>query len=242
VNKKIFQSSLLSIPEVHHGFLSRHFGKNQKEGVLSSPGLTGGSTLNLAQVLQVHGKKVYPLQKEEDLKVSQKVEADAMVTSLKKVALVIRTADCVPLLFYDPNQKVVAAAHAGWRGTSKNISSETIRAMVELYACNAKDIMVAIGPCIQACCYEVDAPVVEAICRSGDRSDLSPLFEKVKDKQERWKLDLASVNQYQLIQTGVAEKKIWMSPNCTACQGKDFYSYRKEGEAAGRQWSYIALV
>ena len=159
---------------------------------------------NFALVNQVHGNEV--------LLVNKKVEdisADAMATNKKDIGLVIRVADCVPILFFDPSKKVVGVAHAGWRGTLKKISSKTLQKMQEEFGSNPKDTVVGIGPCICVKHYEVGEAVLPGA---------------------RGNFDLRMANKLQLLEEGVLAQNIEIMPYCTYERTDLFYSYRGKKE------------
>lgn len=256
--EKIESEIFRPFPFLSHAFLTRHFGADQAAGILechsrprSGSGAGSSGNLNICRLKQVHSNRVIVIPNEavipnsvRDLSVYKKEEADAMVTRQEGIALTIVTADCVPLLFCDPRKKIIAAAHAGWRGTSKKIASAAVQRMIEEGA-NAKDIYVAVGPSVQKCCYEVDHKVYDAICHSERQRHEEPLyghlFKPVIGKREHWTVSLSEINREQLIEAGVPRGHIWLSSDCTACLETQYYSYRREGKSAGRQWSYIAL-
>jgi YfiH family protein len=149
-------------------------------------------------------------------------EADALVASLPGVTVSIRTADCLPILLADARTGAVAAVHAGWRGTAAGIVGKTLERMTAEYGSCAADIVAAIGPGIGQCCYEVGEEVARQF---GERAG---------------KIDLAEHNRRQLASAGVEQIEI-ASP-CTFCEGETFYSYRREGERAGRMISFIRRV
>ncbi len=220
MNEKIHSELLKFIPIIEHGFLTKDGDKKLDVTYIS-------------QMKQVHGDSILHLRSYADVTRAKQTEADISVTSLPNVALTISTADCVPLLFCDPVQKVIAASHAGWRGTVKQVALKTVDALVNEYHCDPKSVVVAIGPCIHSCCYEVDRPVFDAI---HEKDFLLPA-----SKKDRWMLNLPQMNRYQLITSGILDENISILPYCTACRRDLFYSYRKEGNSAGRQWSYILL-
>lgn len=223
MNPKKIQSGLFeSFDFLSHGFLTRALGNEQAAGI---------AVKKVFRLKQVHSNRVVEV-RDVDIEKYRKEEADAMVTQLKETALTIVTADCIPLLFCDPSKKIIAAAHAGWRGTSTKVAGMTVQKMIE-WGSDPKNIFVALGPSVQKCCYEVDRRVYDAIEHKN-------LFEPVAEGH--WRVSLPHVNQEQLKGAGVLKEHIWLSPLCTACLGEDFYSYRREGEKAGRQWSYVALM
>lgn len=153
---------------------------------------------------------------------------DALVTAELGVRLSIRTADCVPLLFADPVRRVVAATHAGWRGTAASISRRTIELMTNGYGCAAADIRVAIGPAIGPCCYEVSEDV--AVQFRGHASGCGRVM-----------LDLVEINRLELLESGVTE--IDAMRLCTRCDAEArFHSFRRDGERSGRMRAAIGLL
>ncbi len=148
-------------------------------------------------------------------------EADALITTNPELWISVRTADCLPILLADPVARVVAAVHAGWRGTVEKIVTHTIAEMLELGA-ELSTIRAAIGPGIGECCFEVGAEV-------------SPHFDAVGKTY----VDLAAANERQLQQAGLALDNIWVSKQCTRCNPDQFHSYRRDGVEAGRMVSAI---
>jgi len=157
---------------------------------------------------------------------------DALITNRTDIMLTILTADCVPILLFDPKQNVVAAIHAGWKGTEQEISLKTVEKMQEEFNSNTKDIIAGVAPSIGKCCYEVDWNVAqhfEAIENAYDK------------KGEKYMLDLPYINKLQLLNAGLVEENIELSNICTACEVEDYFSYRKEGGCSGRFMSMIGL-
>ena len=159
-------------------------------------------------------------------------DCDALITNRANVILTILTADCVPILLFDPKQKVVAAIHAGWRGTKEHILIKTIKKMSKNFHSNPKNIIAGIAPAIGRCCYEVDTNVAKYFTHIPNA--FSP-------KNEKYMLDLPHINKLQLLEAGVKEENIEMSHICTACTVDDFFSYRKEQGCSGRFMSMIGL-
>jgi YfiH family protein len=161
------------------------------------------------------------------------VEAcDALITKQKNVMLSILTADCVPILLYDSKKEVIAAVHAGWRGTLKQISAKTVQCMIDNFACHPDDIIAGIAPAIGRCCYEVGKEVAEHFFDTP---------QCLVSKGDTYMLDLPYLNQQQLLNTGLKEAHIEMSGLCTACHTEQFFSYRKEDGCTGRFMSMIGI-
>jgi YfiH family protein len=136
----------------------------------------------------------------------------------------IRTADCIPILLVDERLRAVAAVHAGWRGTVARIAERALEAMGERFGTRAADVHAAIGPGIGPCCYEVGPEVAAQFGAQG-----------------RAHVDLAGENRRQLLETGVTPGRIYASKLCTMCRGEEFHSFRRDGEAAGRQFSFAGI-
>ncbi len=159
-------------------------------------------------------------------------DCDALITNQKNIMLTILTADCVPILLFDPKQKVVSAVHAGWKGTEQQIVFKTVEKMKKEFNAKPSDIIAGVAPSIGKCCYEVDWNVAEHF------ESIEDAYEK---KGEKYMLDLPHINKLQLLQAGLLDKNIEMSNICTACEVKDYFSYRKEGGCSGRFMSMIGL-
>ena len=155
---------------------------------------------------------------------------DAVICSAEATAATVLTADCVPVLLCAPERGIVAAVHAGWRGSAAKIVAKTVSALCERYDIESRDLVALIAPAIGGCCYEVDEAVAkhfvtypEALVHHGDK----------------YRLDLREVNRQQLLEVGMLEDRIILRGICTACESERFFSYRKEG-ASGRFLSFVA--
>ena len=158
-------------------------------------------------------------------------ECDAMITDQKGVVLTVLTADCVPVLLFDPVKEVIAVVHAGWRGTKSQIVAKTVAKMQENYGCQPEEIVAFVAPSIGRCCYEVGEDV------AGHFED-----EEAYDRNdEKYMLDLPLINQKQLLDAGLNAEHIEMSEACTSCEVDRFFSYRKEQGCSGRFMSMIGL-
>jgi len=157
---------------------------------------------------------------------------DALITNQKKIMLTILTADCVPILLFDPIQEVVAVVHAGWKGTQQEIVKKTVKKMNETFDSNSKDILAGVAPSIGKCCYEVDWNVSK---------NFQNIPDAYSEKGEKQMLDLPHINKVQLLEAGLTEQHIEMSNICTACQVDSYFSYRREAGCSGRFMSIIGL-
>jgi YfiH family protein len=187
---------------------------------------------DLALVRQVHGAAVARAADEGEAPPGAMPEADAIVTSGRRRALVVRVADCVPILLADSQRRAVGAAHAGWRGTAACVARSTVDALAHLGALPA-DLVAAIGPSIGPCCLEVRQDVLQAFAAAGhDDETMARWFSR--DPNGTLRLDLWRANQDQLIRAGVPPDHVHIARLCTACRRDLFYSYRAEGPGTGR--------
>lgn len=161
---------------------------------------------------------------------------DALFTTMPNICIGITTADCVPLLFFDPVKKVIAAAHAGWRGTCGRIAEKTVCSMIEKYHCNPSDIIVTIGPSISSQVYEVGQDVVEKFKQNNFEMD-----ELVEIRNDAIFLDLWAANKQCLLATGVLPQHIEIAGICTYTDHEKFFSARRLGIKSGRILSGIML-
>lgn len=149
-------------------------------------------------------------------------EGDALVSDRRGVLVGVRTADCVPILLVDPVAGIVAAIHAGWRGTAHGIAPAAVREVCRKRGTDPGNVRAAIGPAIGVCCYEVGPEVAR---RFGIEAP-GPV-----------RLDLPAINEMQLRNAGISD--IWKAGECTFCTADRFYSFRREREAAGRMVSFV---
>jgi polyphenol oxidase len=195
---------------------------------------------NLFQIHQVHGDRILTIDNADSRTFdSQDLEYDAIITNRAGLALCVKTADCVPVLMVDAEKRIVAAVHAGWRGTALNISGKVLRLLSERYGTAPRDVQAAIGPAIGACCYEVDAAVYEAMESHPARDKIFTPFSGTEPG--KWKLNLALANRHQLQELGVPGENILDADICTSCASERFYSHRKEGGTTGRLLNFIML-
>ena len=164
-------------------------------------------------------------------------KADAMVTDQPHIPLLLRFADCVPLLFYDPERPAIGMAHAGWRGTAQGVAARTIQAMQQAYRCQPRSIQALVGPSICASCYEVGEDVMEAMRKRFAAESLAECAVATADG--RWLLDLPALNRLDLQNAGLVQ--IHDAAICTACRCDDFYSHRAEGGRTGRFGALLSL-
>lgn len=246
-----FESGLLKIPGLVHAFCTRDSGVSPppfnslnfsvREG--DSPENVSGNWNLLSAGFGIHAGQFFTLRQVHGNGIlivdsrssgSGDLEYDAVASSEKGIALCVKTADCVPVLLADRNLKAVAAVHAGWRGTSLQIVSKMAAFLCEKFGVGSTELLVALGPAIGPCCYEVDSVVREAMSGPAEQ------FFQQTGKHGKWKLDLPAVNRSQLINVGLPPENISSSGLCTACRTDLFYSHRAE-KKTGRQLNFIMI-
>jgi polyphenol oxidase len=218
----------------------------------------GAAPQRLVTLRQIHSDIVHVFPR-APVKVAQ---ADAALSRRSGLLLAVQTADCVPILLADVRRHVVAAVHAGWRGTLARIVMKTLGRMRAEFGTKPGDVIAALGPAIGQCCYEVGPEVAQVF--SGQFSEAKEWFEGRFDRlatgeepnplpwltmmppgheppPERVRLDLRAANRWQLVDAGVRLRNIAVSTLCTGCRSDLFFSYRKEGAATGRMMSAIGM-
>ncbi|HHT23817.1 MAG TPA: peptidoglycan editing factor PgeF [Bacteroidales bacterium] len=161
---------------------------------------------------------------------------DALITNLPNQCIGISTADCVPILLYDPKNKAIGAVHAGWRGTCSQILKNVIETLTKNYKTNPTDLIVAIGPSISVDVYKVGLEVVEAFKK--ENFEIEKIFQKKSDK---YYLDLWTANKITLLEAGVQLENIEISEHCTYSEHERFFSARRLGIKSGRITSGIMI-
>lgn len=231
------QVDCFSIPSfndknVYHGFSTR---LNKQEDFVKALGLKN----RLYYLNQVHGNKVLVVEKQFSFekKKARLPQGDGLITALKNILLVMFSADCPILFFYDPVKEVVGLAHAGWKGTVKGISMEMVKTMKKVFCSSSKDILVGISPAIDSCCYEVGEEVIEKLSKILKNWSMT-CYRGVRGK---WMLNLKEANALLLVEEGISRENITYSTHCTCCNPNLFYSYRRSQGEKGRMISFIGL-
>ena len=202
----------------------------------------GADVREIGRLMKIRGEDIFmPVQKHTDkvliLESSREPKiADAVVTAETGVLLGVQVADCVPILIYDKGRGVSGAVHAGWRGTAEEILKKTISIMAGRFSCRAEDVLVAVGPSIRGCCYDVGYEVVQKVSRAtGDG-------EYIRREGEKYYLDLSAANRLQALSMGVREESVWTSPDCTFSNPEIYCSYRFAKGHTGRQGGFIGKI
>lgn len=183
---------------------------------------------------QVHGVAARVLRGDEDREAVLREVGDITLSCAPGVACGVRSADCVPVLIADRRSGAVAAVHSGWRGTAQRVVQAGVTALLEI-AGPGVELVAAIGPHIEACCFEVGEDVAAELARC------SPLGDAATIRQEGAKprVDLRRVVRAQLEEAGVASADIDDVRGCSVCDAARFFSYRRDGQRSGRLLSAI---
>lgn len=234
-------SELREIPGIVHAFSTRRATTDNfkmapdapdvlenREQFKAAIGTPGWPTFLLHQV---HSNVVHALQ--DNAAANEKPQGDAAFTGIPGVMVGVTTADCVPILIADSQARVVAAVHAGWRGTSEGVTPRAVRAMMDQHGLDPTRLRIVIGPHIGVCCLEVGEEVY-------DWFGQPEIFER-RPEWNKPHLDLAEANRLQLDGIGVNRKHITTSSLCTKCRSDLFYSYRRDGEGVGLMLSVIGI-
>lgn len=155
-------------------------------------------------------------------------DGDALIADRAGSLVAVKTADCLPILMADVRRRRVAAVHAGWRGTVREIAAKTLAAL----DANPADVHAALGPAIGPCCFEVGADVA---------AQFKKWFPERGDLDRRTTLDLAEANRRQLLAASVPAEQLYVAGLCTRC-GEEFHSYRRDRRHAGRMFSWIGIT
>jgi YfiH family protein len=227
-SEKVIQVPLLKKwPFIVHGLGTRYFTKESLDNIS----------------VYKKFKKIYLDQKHSDIihcidrRFCEGLKGDSMITDIPDTLLVIKTADCLPVLLADIDNKVIGAVHCGWRGSGLKILQKAFLAMKEKYSTQPSSLMAVMGPCICGKCYEVGEDVYNFFKEMNIPLDV---FKSHPDSEKKYFLDLRKTNQLQLQEIGLEKDKILNVGNCTYSD-KMFLSYRRDGKNNARMLSFIGL-
>ncbi len=229
-------SRLAAIPGLIHGFGDARWSE--------ADFLAFAASKDLRPVImrQLHSDIIHRL----DAVPKKKLEGDALMTNVPGLLLIIRTADCLPVLLVDEENRAVAAVHCGWRGTEKRILEKAVTAMGEAYGSKPADTLAALGPCIGPACYEVGPEVREGFLQSGFRPSLFAERGHVPGVhvpllKPKYLLDLRGANIRLLRELGFKKTNIFNpGPTCTHCEPR-LLSYRRNSADPRRMYNFIGL-
>lgn len=236
----------VSLPPFHGANMGLHVGDKPDHVITNRRQLaeqTGFSFASWTCARQVHGDRITRVTSSDAGKGREKdneaiAETDGLFTDEPEILLTSFYADCVPLYFFDPHNRLVGLAHAGWRGTVMNIAGKMVREWEELGS-RPEEIRAAIGPSIGPCCYEVDEKVATPVRRLLPRDWREVLFPL---DNGHYRVNLQKTNEILLQQAGILSNHIEITEYCTGCRTDLFFSHRKEGGKTGRMASFIGFI
>ncbi len=237
-DRNFYYSDFINEPHLFSGFGTRKLGDSRDPEVIFS-------FLRINQVLfkklvvleQIHSVNVHSFTSENNAVLEKIQDTDGVVTADKGIVLVIRTADCLPVLYIDSDAGIIGASHNGWRGTLKQMMKQMIISM-EKKGADRKRIKIAFGPSIGPCCYDVNEERYYTFC-----DELGYESKAFHFRGGKWHFNMLQLNYEQAIQNGINAEYIDFFPFCTFCNHKDFFSYRREykkhPDMFGEQFSFI---
>jgi len=231
--------------QLKHGTFTRHGGTSSPPyDSLNTSDAVGDSESNVAanlgiikhsmgakQILstrQTHGTEVLMVDSDTLETFDALQQADAMITNICGVGLMIKQADCQAVILFDPHQNVIANVHCGWRGNVKNILGQVVQMMEHHFDCESADLVAAIGPSLGPCCAEFIT----------HKDIFPPSFRDFRISETHF--DLWRLSSHQLVTAGINPHNITVSEICTRCHTDRFFSYRGEG-VTGRFGTVVML-
>jgi YfiH family protein len=222
----------LDLPWLVHGFTTAKAGdftRGLADAAQTAEAIEAGG-MRVRTLRQVHSNLLVSVNGDEGSACgAPDREADGFITSHAGEVVAVRTADCVPILLVDRRNLVVAAVHAGWRGTVAEIARHAVERASAEFGCRPEELEAAIGPAIGSCCFEVGDEVAAQFDPSLIHSSAKP------------HIDLIEANRRQLIRAGLRDEQIRHSGDCTFCAPQRFYSYRRQGAASGRMLAFAGI-
>jgi hypothetical protein len=216
---------LARIPWLVHGFGTRHW---TSAGLRA---LSGRVDSDVAWLKQTHSARLHFVESAS----RGRRRGDALATDRPGIILVTRTADCLPVFLVDRSKRVVAAVHCGWRGTRQRILERTVSGLIARYGCRPDSLLAALGPCIDAPCYEVGDDVRDEF-RAGGLAE--GVFQLVRPG--KYLFDLREANRRQLSAAGLAAGRIFDVALCTRCEPR-LHSFRRDRDASARLYNFIGI-
>lgn len=201
---------------------------------------------NLIKTNQQHTDRVKIVEQKinvdkPDFNLEQYKNTDGLITNKRNKILATTNADCILLLFWDPEKQVIANVHSGWRGTLQTISIKTVEKMINQFNCNPKDIICCICPSIRKCHFEVEKDVKDLFYNKfKDLKEINQIIEE-KEKNKKWVIDTVLINKVLLSEIGLKEENIIDSGICSVCNKDLIHSYRAEKEGYGLETALITL-
>ena len=214
-----FENLILRISKREAGSLGKEEFVNRNPKLLDFLKQFDIDDQNCIGMNQIHGDHIVLVNNQD--KGTVFLETDGIITKESDIFLMVKTADCLPVFFYEPIKKIIGIAHLGWKGIFLNLGSKMVEKMVELGA-KVSDIYIGIGPFIHVCCYDV---LNERVDQFQEKYGSDP--KVYKQKKGKYYLDLQYLLKKQFMKIGCDLQKIEFSDACTSCNNQNFFSYRK---------------
>lgn len=191
----------------------------------------------VATAHQVHSNRVAVVTAQDGGRLVQ--ATDGLVTETPGLALLLRFADCQPIILYDPIHRALGLVHAGWRGLAQGIARRAVEVMQEAFGTDPADLLAGMGPAIGPCCYTVGDDVASALGYALPDWRKVMTLEADQNRQGHpsgagWRLDLPAANAQQLAAAGVRARRMEQAGLCTACHNDEFFSHRADKGQTGR--------
>lgn len=238
IHSKLLKNNLA----LTHGFTTKNIGNlafhvdDKEENVISNHDTLakelGYKRETLIHMKQIHSDIVHIVTEEDNF--TNPKECDALITNIQNTPLMVMVADCSPILFYDDIKRVIAVAHAGRQGAFLNIVENVIESFKDDFSSQTKDIQVSIGAAIGECCYKVGPEINEEAKRLC-------LEYAMEHRDSDYYLNIRKILKSQLLRSGILEKNIEISEECTCCKCEKYFSYRAKS-VTGRFAGIISLV
>jgi len=225
----------VSKPPYSNANLAFHVGDNPNN-VLSNHDLLaktiGYERQKLIHMRQIHSDRIIAVN--EMMNFDTPPECDALVTNRLNTPLMVMSADCTPILLFDPVQRVIAAVHAGRAGALKGILSKTLRQMVQMYGSCIENIHISMGPSIHGCCYEINTQIAADVEEKG-------YPDALRSEGEKLFLDVNTILVKQMNALNIPTEHREIINECTACRCDTYFSYRADQQHTGRIAGVIVL-
>ncbi len=188
--------------------------------------------LHLVHMRQIHSDRIIIV--DESMDFDNPPECDALITNRPNIPLMVMSADCTPILLYDPIKRVIGCVHAGRAGTLKEILPKTIQAMSKGYRTHVDNLQVSLGPSIHGCCYEINETIAKEVVSNK-------MDDALRREGEKVYLDVNTILRIQLNALGVKKENIEIINECTSCNSATYFSYRADAQHTGRISGIIML-
>lgn len=238
-NLKIFYSTKINDSIFFSGFGTRFLGDGRK--MINIIDFFRKNKIDHEKIIipeQIHSVNIYFFKNNDKREIIIVNDTDGIITRRNRMVITVRTADCLPIVFADKKEKIIGISHQGWRGSLKRMVTKMVDEMIKNGA-DKKNIVVAIGPGINQCCYNVDLDRYYQFLETFDGYSKKVFVDKKGEKY----LNLLLLNYLMLIDYGIKKENIDFFPFCTACDRKRFFSFRRDRKMglAGEMFSFILL-